>query len=114
MCQFTELLPQTKSEKCGALVWEAATDNDTSQLAGVLTITGKKCHCRYAVEEFVSDHGRGFVLKKIDTGSDRDEGYYSCLIGPHGTKLCECKGFTSTGGCKHTAALTALIEAGQL
>lgn len=113
MCQFTELLPATKSEKCGALVWEAATDNDASPVAGVLTITGKKCHCRYRVEEFPADHGRGFMLFKIDAGSDKSEERYGCCVGPR-AKMCECRGFAATGACKHLSALVTLVEAGQL
>ena len=113
MCKFTELLPTTKSEKHGGLTWEPATDNATSQLAGVLTLTGKRCHCRYAVEEFVSDHGRGFMLFKLDAGSDRTEERYGCCVGPR-SKMCECRGFIATGACKHLAALATLIEAGQL
>ena len=114
MCQFNELLPATKSEKAGALVWEPATDNEMSQLAGVLTITGKRCHCRYAVEEFVSDHGRAFMLFKLDAGSDRTEERYGCVIGAHGVRMCECKGFYFAGKCKHLEAVATLIEAGQL
>jgi hypothetical protein len=111
---FTELLPPTKSEKHGALTWEPATDNDTSPVAGALTITGKRCHCRYRVEGFPADHGRGFMLFKIDAGTDRTEERYACLVGSHGTNLCECRGFLATGSCKHLAALLALVGAGRV
>jgi hypothetical protein len=115
MCKFNELLPQTKSEKAGALVWVPATEaeSENSPFAGILTLTGKRCHCRYAVSEFPADHGRGFILKKIDTGSDREEGFYSCLVAGRSV-MCECKGFISTGNCKHLSSLLTLIEAGQL
>src|SRR5688500_3050856 len=108
MCDFTELLAPTKSEKCGALTCHPASDNEVSPVAGVLTVTGKRCHCSYRVEEFPADFGRGFVLRKLAAGSDKTEGHYSCLIGAS-AKLCECKGFVSTGGCKHVAALVTLI-----
>ena len=111
---YTELLPATKSEKHGALTWEPATDNAMSPVAGVLTLTGKRCHCRYQVEGFPADHGRGFMLFKLDAGSDKTEERYACLIGPHGRNLCECRGFLATGACKHLAALVTLIEAGQV
>ena len=114
MCKFTELLPATKSEKCGALVWEAATDNDASPVAGVLTITGKRCHCSYRVEEFPADHGRGFMLFKLDAGSDKTEERYAVLVGAHSTTVCECRGWTATGGCKHLKAMVTLVHAGQV
>ena len=113
MTVYTELLPATKSEKHGALTWEPATDNAFSPGAGLLTITGKRSHCRYRVEEFPADHGRGFMLFKVDAGSDASEERYSCLVARHGG-LCECRGFAATGRCKHLAALVTLVEAGKL
>lgn len=116
MTQFTELLPATKSERAGALVWRAATDAEsaTSPFAGVLTLTGKRNHCRYVVEEFPANHGRGFMLFKLDAGSDKTEERYSVCVGPRGTSLCECRGFIATGKCKHITALAAIINAGEL
>ncbi len=116
MSQFIDLLPVTKSEKAGALVWEPATDaeNATTQLAGVLTLTGKRCHCKYAVEEFVSDHGRAFMLFKLGAGSDKTEERYGCVVGAHGVQMCECKGFAFSGSCKHLEAVKTLLAAGQL
>jgi|GEM_PF-4189174 len=113
MNEFTAKLPETKSERDGIVVWLPATDNDFSRLAGVLTLTGKRATCRYTVEEFAADFGRGFVLKKIDAGTDCEEGFYSCCIGTH-AKLCECKGFVYKGRCKHVAALALLVNAGEL
>ncbi len=80
----------------------------------MLTLTGKKCHCRYRVEEFPADHGRRFTLFKIDARSDKSEERYGCCVGPHGLKGCECRRFMATGACKHLAALVALVEARQL
>src|SRR4051812_14722460 len=98
---YTELLPATKSEKHGALTWEPATDNATSPVAGVLTLPGKRNHCRYRVSEYPADMpGRAFLLAKIDPGTDRTEGRYACLIGASGAQLCECRGFAATGACK--------------
>lgn len=114
MCKFNELLPETKSEKAGALVWESCDDrNGYIPLAGILTLTGKRCHCSYKVEEFPADHGRGFALFKIEEGSDKSEERYFCLIGKH-AKQCDCKGFTYAGHCKHTEALSILIAEGKL
>lgn len=114
MGQFTELLPPTKSEKHGAIAWTRNPDDALSHFAGVLTITGKRSHCRYRVEEFPADHGRGFMLWKVDVGTDRTEERYACLVGTRGVRSCECKGAAASGRCKHLAALVTLIEAGQL
>ncbi len=116
MTVYTDLLAPTKSEKHGAFNWTPASDAESadSHFAGTLAIMGKRNFCRYRVEEFPADHGRGFLLAKIDPGSDRTEGHYSCLIPAHGPGMCECRGWYATGACKHAAALTALVRAGQL
>lgn len=115
MSTFTDLLPKTKSEKFGAFTWESATDNAHSPVAGMLTITGKRCHCRYRVEESPADMpGRSFTLVKVDAGSDKSEGHYSCFVGTHGQRLCDCRGFAATGSCKHISSILSLIEAKQL
>jgi hypothetical protein len=110
---FTDLLPPTRSEKHGAFVWEPAADTATSHVAGVLTITGKRCHCCYRVSCSPANTGRGFLLAKLAAGSDRTEGHYSCFVaGARG--LCECRGFLTTGRCKHLESLTALVAAGRI
>jgi hypothetical protein len=115
MTSYTDLLLKTKSEQHGAFTWEPATDNEHSPVAGLLTITGKRCHCRYRVEEYPADMpGRAFVLVKVDAGSDKSEGHYSCFIGTHGNHICECKGFQRYGACKHCQTLQELISAGQI
>ncbi|MBP3957725.1 hypothetical protein J8F10_20940 [Gemmata sp. G18] len=114
MNQFTELLPVTKSEKHGALVWEPSTDNEFSPVAGVLTLTSKRCHCQYTIQEFTADHGRGFMLFKMGAGSDTSAERYGVFCGRDGSKLCECKGFISTGRCKHADAVELLITNGKL
>ncbi|VTR97855.1 1-acyl-sn-glycerol-3-phosphate acyltransferase gamma : [Gemmata massiliana] len=115
MPTFTELLPATKSEKHGALKWEPAIDNATSHFAGVLTITGKRDHCRYRVEEYPADEpGRAFLLFKLDAGTDCTEERYGCFLAKGGANLCECRGFVATRGCKHIVGLTELVRAGQV
>ncbi len=115
MTVYTELLPPTKSEKHGALKWEPATDNATSPFAGVLTLTGRRDHCRYRVEEHPADEpGRAFVLWKLDAGTDRTEERYGCFVAKNNAHLCECRGFTATRHCKHLAGLTELVGAKKL
>ena len=113
---FTELLPATKSEPHGAITWAPATDNAMSSVAGLLTITGKRCHGSYRVTEFPTGwDGRGFYLEKAETGLECASEGYSVMIARNGQdKLCQCKGFTFAGHCKHLSALEALIENGQL
>lgn len=101
---FSELLKPTKSEKHGAISF---SDN-------VLTITGKRSHCRYRVSEFrVDGGGRGFRLAKLDKGSDAGESGYSVLV-HGGWSRCECKGWTSHGHCRHLAALEVLVKNDQI
>jgi len=109
MAVFTELLTPTKSEKHGAILWEAKTTDD-SPLAGLLTITGKRCHQTYEVSEFPADFaGRAFTLKKAD-GS----GFYSVFIGAGSERICDCRGHAAHGRCKHASALEALVQNGQI
>lgn len=113
-------LPVTKSEKKGEFLWEpyAGPDADTSPVAGTLLIAGARCNrlsCRYAVAEHPSDFdGRAFVLAKMDKGSDCKEGHYHCFVGKRGERICDCKGFDSTGNCKHIVSLVTLIEQGKI
>jgi hypothetical protein len=113
MTTYTELLPATKSEKHAVLTWEAATDNAMSHEAGTLTISGKRSHCSYRVEEFPCDHGRGFMLFKLLPGSDKTEEQYAVFCG-NGQGQCECKGFAAVGNCKHVASICELVRAKQL
>ena len=115
MPTYTELLPKTKSEKHGALVWEPAADNAISPVAGILTLTGTRSYCRYKVSEFPADMtGRAFMLEKLSAGSDATEERYACLLGPHGSRQCDCKGFASAGSCKHLVAIGELLRAEKL
>ncbi|AMV25482.1 hypothetical protein VT84_13875 [Gemmata sp. SH-PL17] len=113
---YTDLLAPTKSERHGAFTWAPAEDNATSPVAGVLTITGKRSHCRYRVEEHPADEpGRAFVLRKLDVGSDRTEGHYGCFLAAEvGFDVCDCRGFVSTRNCKHLSSLRQLTEAEKL
>lgn len=108
MSTFTELLPATKSEQHAAFTWEPATDNAASPVAGVITISGKRSWCRYRLEEFPADCGRGFMFLKLADGTDETESHYSCLLAADGQHACECKGFIRHGHCKHIASLIEL------
>lgn len=112
MTTYTELLPETKSEKRAAFIWTPATDFDTesSTHAGTLTITTTRSFTVYDVSEFPCDHGRGFNLKKTAGGTDGTEPFYNCFVGSDDVGLCDCKGFTRYGRCKHLMALADLVR----
>ncbi len=112
-CQFTRnCCPQQSRRSTAPLTWEPAPDNAHSHFAGVLTITGKRDHCRYRVEEYPADEpGRAFVLFKLDAGTDRTEERYGCFLANNRANLRECRGFVATRNCKHIASLTELTKA---
>lgn len=60
----------------------------------------------YLLYDAPSDEGRAFVLVNLSNAEK-----YSVLVNP---KLCDCKGHTRYGYCKHADALTALVNAGRL
>lgn len=106
-----ELLPATKSSPHNAIRWTPNPDGDFSPVAGALVIESKRSSDAYAVIEFPCSWGRGFTLAKKTCGTDKTESSYNLCISPHGEPhdSCCCKGFSATGGCKHRAALRALI-----
>ena len=114
---YTDLLPPTKSEPKGsAFDWTPIESDQGFVPAGVLTIKQKRVYTSYAVTEFPTGwDGRGFLVAKLTSGSDRTEEAYSCFLARNGQdRQCECKGFAYAGHCKHLASLAALIEAGKL
>jgi hypothetical protein len=118
---FTEVLPATRSDPHAAIRFTPA-DPDRQQLldglpvAGELQIQGKRTCCRYAVVEFPTPWaGRAFRLVKAagEAGSDPSESAYDVFCGRNGhDRLCQCKGFTRWGHCRHTAAAEALVANG--
>lgn len=111
------MLPATKSKAASGLAWTPEADNDFSPVLGVLALSDARGVCRYRVE---SAHSEGawldFVLCKLDAGTDATAEHYTCSItqSEHVRSLCGCRGFTFTKGCKHLAALTKLMEQGQI
>ena len=66
----------------------------------------------YLVSEFECDwSGRAFYFKKGCIGSDPSEEGYSVFCARNNQDShCECKGFVSTGGCKHLRIAKAYLE----
>lgn len=109
MSTFTEILPARKTEKRAAIKWEPDYQRPG---CGQLAITGKRCHCTYAVTWFHSDFaGSAFHFEKEGKGSDNESSGYDVFVGP-AERLCDCKGFIATGNCKHVDAIQALIDNG--
>ena len=109
MDTMTEVLPATKSSKSNAVTWVAGEKPGT----GLVTILSTRAaNCRYAVEEFACDGGRGFMLFKLDAGTDATEERYACFLSTKMPMHCECKGFAYGRGkaCRHLAALLAVVE----
>jgi hypothetical protein len=112
-----ECTAPTKTQPKGfGLSWDPAGD-ETGPVAGILTVDGKRCRCRYEVTEFAADFPdcRAWTLRKLDAGTDATESHYSCMLASNRQdKLCECRGFAATGSCCHLLALEALLENGWL
>jgi hypothetical protein len=113
---YCEALPATKSSPHNAIKWTPNVDGHFSPVVGALLIESKRSTDLYFVIEFPCNWGRGFTLAKKTRGTDHTEASYNLCVSPHGEAhdSCDCKGSTATGGCKHRAALRALISNGWL
>lgn len=111
MFTFTETLPATKSCPHAAITWTP----DLSRVGcGVLRIDSARCSCRYHVFPVGTGwDGKAFEMVKADAGSDAEADTYHifCHRGRQ-DNLCDCKGFSRHGRCKHVAAAFALIGNG--
>lgn len=118
-------LPPTATYARRWYVWVPAdpTHPDWDGRAGTLTIglqAGRRAGCRvesdtYAVEdlgELFGLMGRAFVLTTLTDPTAADRAY-EVRVGPLPGCTCEA-GTRRPVGCKHTAALAALVESGAL
>jgi hypothetical protein len=118
---LTEVLPATKSCPHSAMNWTPADPGapelvDGLPAAGELEIVSRRTSCRYLVVEYpIPWAGRGFRLVKAEgePGSDPTESSYDVFVSRGGQdRLCQCKGFTRWGHCRHLAAAEALVSNG--
>ena len=84
----------------------------------VVVSRNKTESCSYVVSETPTAwEGRAFHLAKGkgESGSDTENESYDVYCASNGQdKLCQCKGFTRHGHCKHEAALYTLMANGKL
>lgn len=78
----------------------------------VLALTTGKDTTFYRLETLLADAGRGFRLVKADRGDGPGEEYDCLLDGEQ--SVCDCKGFSKWGHCKHVESLDALVTAGKV
>jgi hypothetical protein len=80
---------------------------------GSLTIRTDSTELRYKVEELVvggAFDGRGFRVTREDTGD-----VYDVFLSRNGQDdLCDCRGFSAHGHCKHRDGLKTLLRCGAL
>ena len=75
----------------------------------IISITADKITKRYVVVRFDSDWGEAFYVCTLEKGGNT---YDVCIDGAD--SICDCKGFTYGGSCRHVAALQALYERGAI
>jgi len=124
MNTLTEVLPASKSGPA-AIRWTPADPDDplapqvgTLPAAGTLVIDQKRASVTYLVTEYPSGwDGRAFHFEKPagEAGTDAENESYDVFVGRNpADRLCQCKGFTRWGNCKHVDAARALISNGWL
>jgi len=110
MPTFTEPLPATKTNPAASIRWSPSQPG-----RGILEIVQKRTTTRYAVTEYETPWpGRAVAMTKADDfrGTDDAMDSYDVFCGKDGEQVCDCKGFTAHGHCKHVLALDALIGNG--
>ncbi len=75
----------------------------------VVRVTEGKKLDHYAVTPIPSDWGTAYAVEKL--GAEQ-EPYHVNLAGAD--SVCDCKGFTRHGHCRHVEGLAALTKAGRL
>jgi len=111
----TEIIAPATSRKPLEITWSPA-ERDYEPVAGTLTIRSGQRRAEYLVSEFAAGWpGRAFHLEKVRGGTDPEESGYAVFVGNAGAgSSCDCKGFARYQGCKHLAAITALVLANRI
>jgi hypothetical protein len=97
--------PRVKPARC---IGVAVRPSDVNPFFVVRIIEGKKTDL-YSVRPIDSDWGTAYAMAKLP---EENEPYHVCLAGAD--SICDCKGFTRHGHCRHVEGLTALTKAGRL
>jgi len=111
MLAFSNLLPDTKSAKHRGYRFSPSAD----VCGGTVVYSAVGQHARYWVEEFPADlAGRAFRFVKVVSAGE-EGGAYECLAADRqDDDLCDCKGFTAHGHCKHLDVIRDLLAHNQL
>lgn len=108
---FENLLPDTKSAKKRGYKFTPSAD----VAGGTVVYSAIRQYARYWMEAIPCGlPGRAYRFAKVVTAGE-EGGCYECLLADRAEQdLCDCRGFTSTGHCKHLDILRDLDAAGQL
>ncbi len=122
-----EVLPATRSESHRGYSWEPCPADAACPCSGVLTVTTKRKHQRYAITELVPDRGwdgRAFEVRKPDGTV-----YHCFLAANRQDSTCDCPAKTyaaaeradrrhgdryETLGCCHLDAIDSIVGNGWL
>jgi hypothetical protein len=104
MATFTETLAPTKTSAHRACTWTPVKAG-----VGVLTVSDKRTHTKYAVCELPV--ARGFGGRAFKLTKTTGEHYCVRVNGEHDS-TCDCAGFAYGRGkaCKHIDAVAALLS----
>lgn len=82
---------------------------------GTLTYQSKREYSRYWMERIPADlAGHAFVFRKVVRPGEEQSVSETLLADRAENDLCDCRGFASTGHCKHLDVLRDLAAHGQL
>ena len=105
MTTYTEVLPGTKTSPHRAVTWTPCGCG-----CGVLTVSDRRTHTRYAVCEVAV--GKGFSGRAFRLTKAGGAEHYTARVGGHESDHdCDCPGHAYGRGkaCKHVAAVRALL-----
>jgi hypothetical protein len=108
---FENLLPDTKCSKKRGYKFSPSAD----VAGGTVVYAAVRQYARYWMEAIPCDlPGRAYQFAKVVRPGE-EGGCYECLLADRAEHdLCDCRGFTSAGHCKHLDILRDLDAAGEL
>lgn len=108
---FTNLLPDTKSAKHRGYKFSPSAD----VAGGTLVYQSSREYSRYWIERIPADlAGQAFVCRKIVKAGEEQAVHETLIADQPQNDLCSCRGFESTGRCKHIDVLRDLAANNEL